>query len=193
MNNKTEQSKISDQNIPGRRHSKILGIIAGLSLVFALIFLYSKIAPDSQKTSEVAARFQAPDFNIVSFQTGESIALSDFSGKGIVLNFWASWCHPCKEEMPALEAAWQKYKDQGVVFIGVNSSDNNERATEFIDEYALTFLNGSDLDGTVSDDYRIQGIPTTWFINGEGLLEKIVYGPLDLEGLDAAISLILPN
>lgn len=193
MNSQTEQSKVSDQNIPVRRLSKISGIIAGLLLAFALVFLISKFAPGNQKSSDAAPKIPAPDFNIVNFQTGENIALSDYSGMGIVINFWASWCHPCKEEMPALEAAWKKYKDQGIIFIGSNSSDKVEQAIEFLDEYDVTYPNGSDSNGNMSADYKIQGIPTTWFINENGLLEKIVLGPLDLAALDTAIAMILPN
>lgn len=135
----------------------------------------------------------APEFTITLLNNGEELSLSDLAGKGVVLNFWASWCVPCKTEMPALEEAWNKYQDQGVLFVGINVWDEESAAIQFLDEFMVTYPNGVDLTEQIDTDYNLQGIPTTWFIFPDGTVSQKVLGPLDLESLDEAISLILPE
>ena len=186
-------NELSQQEISERRLSAVLGIFAGLLLAALLSLLIPLIAERAVASQEAATLQYAPEFEMESFNSAASISLADFEGQGVVLNFWASWCHPCREEMPALESAWQKYKDQGIVLVGVNSSDNEEQTLAFLEEYGVSYPNGSDLNSEVSQLYQIQGLPTTWFIAGDGSVAKIVFGPLDLEALDAAIALILPE
>jgi peroxiredoxin len=193
MTTNISPKEISQQEISERRLSAVLGIFGGLLLAALISLLIPQIAERALASQEVAAIQIAPDFEMESFNSAAPIALSDYKGQGVVLNFWATWCHPCQEEMPALESAWQKYKDQGIVLVGVNSSDNEEQTLAFLEEYGVSYPNGSDLDSEVSQLYQIQGLPTTWFIAGDGSVAKIVYGPLDLEALDAAIALILPE
>lgn len=135
----------------------------------------------------------APDFELTRFDNGQSLNLSELKGKGIVLNFWASWCVPCQNEMPALEKAWQRYQDVGIVFVGVNLWDEKDNALAFLKEHAVTYPNGIDSQDQISSDYNIQGIPTTWFIAPDGTVVSKVMGPLDLEMLDEAIALIRPD
>lgn len=135
----------------------------------------------------------APEFQLDLLNDGDSLFLSDLVGKGVVVNFWASWCYPCQQEMPALEAAWQKYANQGVVFVGVNIADQQQDALDFLDEYAVTYPNGVDILGTIEVDYQLIGYPTTWFIKSDGSVARKVLGPLELDDLDAAIALILPE
>jgi thiol-disulfide isomerase/thioredoxin len=90
--------------------------------------------------SPLVAR-QAPSFTLTLFD-GKMIRLEDFRGKAVLINFWASWCIPCRAEAPALESAWQTYKDRGVVFIGVNIQDKEENARAFMKEFGVTYLNG---------------------------------------------------
>jgi len=193
MTTNISPKEISQQEISERRLSAVLGIFGGLLLAALISLLIPQIAERALASQEVAAVQIAPDFEMESFNSAAPIALADYKGQGVVLNFWATWCHPCQEEMPALESAWQKYKDQGIVLVGVNSSDNEEQILAFLEEYGVNYPNGSDLDSEVSQLYQIQGLPTTWFIAGDGSVAKIVYGPLDLEALDAAIALILPE
>ncbi len=114
---------------------------------------------------------QAPPITLTLFD-GEVIKLDDFRGKAVLVNFWASWCVPCRAEAAALENAWQKYKDKGVVFIGVNIQDKEEDARAFMKEFAVTYLNGPDPEGKIAVDYGVWGIPETFFIDPLG---KIAY------------------
>jgi thiol-disulfide isomerase/thioredoxin len=183
---------ILENSISLKSLSLVLGTLAGLLLAAVGISILPTQSEPTVNAEVIPAEF-APNFEIESFTSDKAIALVDFEGQGLVINFWASWCHPCREEMPALESAWQKYQDQGVVFIGVNGSDNKEEGAGFLQEYGVTFPNGLDPDGKVMDAYRIQGLPSTWFVNGDGQVVKKVYGPLDLAALDEAIALILPG
>ena len=104
-----------------------------------------------------------------------------------MLNFWASWCKPCEEEAADLEAAWRKYKDQGIVFVGVDYLDQDPSAKRYLEKFDITFANGPDLASKISKRYTIRGVPETFFIDAEGKLvgcRKI--GPLTPDELDRA-------
>ncbi len=123
------------------------------------------------------------------------VNLADLSGKGVVLNFWASWCGPCEEEAAALEAAWQKYKDKGIVFVGVDYLDQDPAAKRYLEKFNITYPNGPDLASKVSKRYTIRGVPETFFIDPQG---KIVgcrkIGPFTgADELDQRIAEIMPK
>ena len=99
---------------------------------------------------------------------GGTLRLSDLKGKVVVLNFWASWCPPCRKEMPAFEKVWSEFKEQGVVFVGVAVSDIEEDAREFTDKTDITYPLGLDTTGGVSRAYRVLALPTTVFIDSQG-------------------------
>ncbi|NKQ34835.1 MAG: TlpA family protein disulfide reductase [Chloroflexi bacterium] len=133
---------------------------------------------------------KAPDFSLTTFE-GETINLSDFQGQVVVINFWASWCLPCRDESPYLETTWRKYKDEGVVFIGVDYVDTEKEALAYIEEFDLTFYNGPDLGTRISRDYRIQGVPETFFVGKDGTLRGVKIGPLVAPELDIRIEELL--
>jgi len=109
----------------------------------------------------------APQFELKTFD-GETIRLADLRGKAVVINFWASWCIPCRDEAPALQAMWQKYQAQGVVILGVDYVDTENEAKKFIQEFGQTYPNGPDVGTQISQKYRITGVPETYFITREG-------------------------
>ena len=131
------------------------------------------------------------EFELELLTSDGTLKLSDYKGKAIVLNFWASWCLPCKIEMPALQQAWEDYQDQDIVFIGVNMWDEEQSALDFLAEFGVTYPNGYDPLELIEDNYYLTGVPTTWFIYPDGSVAHKVMGPLDLDSLDAAIALIL--
>ena len=90
-----------------------------------------------------------------------------------MLNFWASWCKPCDEEAAALEAAWRKYKDQGVMFVGVDYLDQEPAAKRYLEKFDITFPNGADLASMISKRYTIRGVPETFFINAARRIRRL--------------------
>lgn len=132
----------------------------------------------------------APDFTLTTFE-GETITLSQFRGQVVIINFWASWCPPCREEAAYLEATWRKYKDQGVVFIGVDYVDAEREALAYIDEFDITYYNGPDIGTRISDQFHIQGVPETFYVSRSGELRGMKIGPLSSPELDNKIEELL--
>ena len=114
---------------------------------------------------------KAIDFEIETFD-GDTVKLSDFEGKVVVLNFWASWCPPCRWEMPFFEEMSQEYKDQDVVFLGVAISDTLENARGFAESTGVTYPIGLDATSEIARDYKVVSLPTTFFIGKDGNVER---------------------
>lgn len=119
----------------------------------------------------------APLFAIEMFD-GSKFELSEHIGKPIVINFWASWCGPCRQEAPLLENTWQQYQSRGVLFVGVNMQDEEAIARAYLDEFNVTYTNVRDVDGRVTVDYGVIGIPVTFFIDREGVVVRRFVGAL---------------
>ena len=161
---------------------------AALLLVIGLVALLAwgvvKGANGPRDTGE------APNFSLTSFD-GQTLALSDLRGKLIVINFWASWCQPCRQEAAYLEQTWRKYQSQGVVFIGVDWVDTDKEARAYLSEFGITYFNGPDLGTRIAQDYRIQGVPETFFIDRQGRLQGVHIGPFQAPELDDKIDALL--
>lgn len=132
----------------------------------------------------------APDFTLTTFD-GQPVTLSELRGKVVVINFWASWCVPCREEAPYLEQTWRKYQNQDVIFIGVDYADTEQNALAYIDEFDITYLNGPDMGTRISQLYNILGVPETFFVDRQGQLRGVVIGPLKPPQLDQKIDELL--
>ncbi|MCS7059572.1 MAG: TlpA disulfide reductase family protein [Anaerolineae bacterium] len=122
----------------------------------------------------------APDFQLQTFD-GRAVRLSDFKGRPVLINFWASWCPPCREETPDLVAAYEQLQDINAVFIGIGTNDDTEKLKQFAQEYAVPYLIVEDPLGDVSRQYRVLGMPTTFLVDKDGILRKIVNGVVTKE------------
>jgi cytochrome c biogenesis protein CcmG/thiol:disulfide interchange protein DsbE len=109
----------------------------------------------------------APGFAL-TLVDGPAVALDDFRGKVVFVNFWASWCPPCRAEAPMLEATWRRLQEEGVVFLGVNTQDEEARARGFLQEFGITFPNGRDPDGRIAIDYGVWGLPEAFIVDPAG-------------------------
>ena len=124
----------------------------------------------------------AADFTLKSEgggNSGKNIKLSDYKGQVVLLNFWASWCGPCRQEMPLLEGLYQKYKDLGVVFLGINVQAQSDKAFEFLQKVPVTFPILLDTESTVSQLYKIDAMPTTVIIDRDGNIRTLHRGYKD--------------
>lgn len=149
--------------------------IFGLILLVFVIMLGARLVQTKQ--SEQRADGLAPAFTFTSFE-GETISLADLEGKGVVLNFWASWCDPCREEAAMLEATWRAEQENGIVFIGLDYLDQEPAAKAYLAEFGITYPNGPDLQSAAARRYGIKGVPETFFINPQGEITDIVIGPI---------------
>lgn len=136
---------------------------------------------------------QAPDFVLTTFED-QQIDSRDLAGKVIVLNFWASWCKPCEQEAPDLEAAWRLYEPTGqVMFLGVDYVDTEPEAMAYLEKFDITFPNGPDLGTRISQAFnRKMGVPETYIIDQDGVLRYIKIGPfLSVNEITAIINPLL--
>lgn len=170
---------------PARKNGGITVVVA---VVLALLGLLAWGLIKSGKgpvDSGVAPNFTLTDFN------GQTVTLSDLRGKVVIINFWASWCPPCREEAAYLEQTWRKYKDQGVVFIGVDYVDTEKEALAYIAEFDITYLNGPDIGTRIAQAYNIKGVPETYYVDTKGTLRGVHIGPLTSPILDEKIDELL--
>ncbi|RME05823.1 MAG: TlpA family protein disulfide reductase [Anaerolineae bacterium] len=128
--------------------------------------------------------FSAPDFTLELLGGGE-MSLSELRGQAVMINLWASWCPPCRAEMPAIERVYQDLKDEGLVVLAVNTTfqDSEAAAVEFVAEFGLTFPVLLDRTGAVSNRYQLRGLPSTYFVDREGVIRAVVVGGPMSEGL----------
>lgn len=157
-------------------------LVAGLLLLFGLALLRRQGSVSGGfginavgTAADLKAR-PAPDFLMESFG-GDPIRLSELRGRIVVVNFWASWCPPCREEARILAAAADAYADRGVIFLGVNVWDADADARAFLARYDVRYPNAPDGGGRITIDYGVTGLPETFLITKEGTLAKKWIGP----------------
>lgn len=132
----------------------------------------------------------APDFELPKLEGEGTISLSDLRGSPVVLNFWASWCIPCKQEAPILAAAEKNWRSQGVVFLGVDTQDDRDEAIAFENSYGVEYESAFDPEGSLQVAYGVMGLPETFFIDEEGRIRAKYVGPIDASTLDAYLAQI---
>jgi cytochrome c biogenesis protein CcmG/thiol:disulfide interchange protein DsbE len=167
-------------------------VVAGviLALVLAVAWVVVGAMGSSDQGQDPSGR-AAPGFTLPALRGEEPISLSEFAGSPVVLNFWASWCGPCKDEAPILAAAERAWRDRGVVFLGVDTTDNRKDAIAFEDRYGIEYESVFDVDGELSVSYGVIGYPETFFIDADGAIHAKHVGVLpDAETLDSYISQI---
>ena len=123
----------------------------------------------------------APDFELETVD-GETVKLSDFRGKKVLLNFWATWCPPCRAEMPDMQKYHEEHDEGVILAVNLTETENSPRNVDkFLEEYGITFTVLEDTNTTVGNIYKAQALPTSYLINSEGKIHNIAVGPLNYE------------
>ena len=140
-----------------------------LLLVTAVVYTIAM----RDKVKVLAVGDMAPDFELIDLE-GNKHRLSDYRGEGVFLNFWGTWCGPCKREMPHMEKQHQEFEEKGVNILAVNIKESNLKVETFRDQYGLTFPIAIDKTESVKSAYNIVPLPTTFLINKDGRIEQII-------------------
>ncbi len=148
----------------------------------------TRVPSDAETVARVAAHvdFRAPAFTLTALD-GKSISLNDGRGKIVLVNFWATWCPPCRSEMPDIQAAYLAHRSEFIV-LAINQSESDEAVKQFADEFHLTFPLLLDRDGAVSRQFQVQALPTSFFIDRAGVIRAANLGPMNRAYLEAQIA-----
>ncbi len=122
---------------------------------------------------------------------GGAVTLAELQGKVVMVDFWASWCPPCREEAPTLAEVYREYAGQPVEFVGVDIWDRREDALAFVERYGVTYPSGVDVKGAIAIDYGVKGIPEKFFIDRDGVVRRKFGGPMTAENLRAVLGELL--
>lgn len=169
-------------------------------LIFAVLILgggwiwFSRVTDVTASTERPAIPLPghpAPDFALQTLD-GQTLQLSDLEGQAVVLNFWASWCPPCRAEMPELEQAYQDNQSGGLVVLGVNQGEQQPVAADFVQQFGLTFPVVLDQDLFASRIYKVNSLPTTFFIDRNGIIRERVTGQMNTALLAEKLRSIYP-
>jgi cytochrome c biogenesis protein CcmG, thiol:disulfide interchange protein DsbE len=182
-----QQRNLADYNIksaPPTRNKRGWGWIMVLAIILALLSLLGYSLLNQGGNGDTKAPFtNPPPFTLELFEGYEwngksAISPAEVKGKPLVINFWASWCIPCRDEAPILEKLWRDYSSKGVVFLGVAFQDSRENALAFLKQYGVSYPNGPDTTGEIAIEYGTTGIPETWFIGADGKVKRKYIRPL---------------
>jgi len=135
--------------------------------------------------------YQAPGFRLESLD-GRQVSLADYPGQVVLLNFWATWCPPCKEEIPAIEKAYEAHRDEGFMVLGINEGETFEAVQAFASEIGITYPVLIDKRGNVAAQYRRRGLPLTLIVDRDGVIQVRHEGYLTAGQLDKYLSGLLP-
>ena len=171
---------------------RLAGQVAAVGVVAALLGLLAwKLTQDESKVTAELQRGgspTAPAFTLERLDGKGKLDLASLRGKAVVLNFWASWCGPCKDETPLLQEGWKRWQGKDVVFVGVDVKDFRGDARDFLERYGVTYANVYDGKGSTVGRYGVTGFPETYFVDARGNVRHRIAGPVETaEELDAGI------
>ncbi|MCD6288976.1 MAG: TlpA family protein disulfide reductase [Anaerolineae bacterium] len=180
---------VSEPEQGKRRRSGLgMGLILVITLSFFGILAYGQV----RKGISQPRSGPAPEFTLMLFD-GSEVSLADLRGRPVIVNFWASWCDPCKDEAALLESAWRRHKDEGLMILGIDYLDQEPQARAYLEEFHITYPNGPDLGSKIARRYFIRGVPETFFIGPDGQIRYFREGPFtSMEDLEAHIQEIMP-
>jgi len=184
----TDMDMLSEEQPVPRRGLGVgsIMLLVGVALT-AIVFGVQLLRQNQVQPTSGAA----PDFALTTYD-GEEFRLSEQHGNIVVVNFWASWCIPCRAEAPALQSIWEGYQDQGVIVLGVNWTETSDATAQaFMQEFGMTYPNGLDRGTRIADAYHITGVPETFVIDQEGNVAQYFYAEITEADLSALLDRLL--
>jgi cytochrome c biogenesis protein CcmG/thiol:disulfide interchange protein DsbE len=167
----------------GKTFAAMMGVMAVVALLFFGVL--------NEGSGSLALGDPAPDTDIPRLGEDGTGRIDEFRGDWVFVNFWASWCEPCRQESPALEKYWNDHRDDGFVMLGIDSRDLTDDALNFIEEFNLTYPMLRDGDGERSEAFAMVGFPESFLVDPEGNLALIRRGPIDTEYMEANVTPII--
>lgn len=172
-------------------------LLALAVLLLGAVWTWAARIPDPQaaiaRPASPTVGFPAPDFTLQTL-AGQSVALSEQRGQVVVVNLWASWCGPCRAEMPAIQQVYDAQRERGLQVLAVNSTvqDSADHARAFADELGLTFPILLDRDGDTTRSYAVRALPSTFIIDRAGIIREVIFGgPISAATLESKIQPLL--
>ncbi len=160
------------KTVGSRRSPSRMALLLIPALGFVGLLAYGLVQSEPQAESGSVA----PQFTLPTLDGGSEVSSDELKGHPVVLNFWASWCVPCREEAPLLEKAWRQYRNEGVLLVGVNIKDSVTDAQKFVEEFGITYPIVRDENLQLSNDLGVYGLPETFFIDHEWRLLAAIAG-----------------
>ncbi|MBI2889939.1 MAG: TlpA family protein disulfide reductase [Nitrospirae bacterium] len=168
-----------------------LALLGAIAIAFIVIFGHG-LTQDPRAIPSPLVGYPAPRFSLPKIGGG-TLRIEDYAGKGVVVNFWASWCLPCRDEARVLEMVSRGYAEKNVVVVGINMQDEDASAQKFITEEEITFPNGRDAEGKTAIDFGVYGVPETFFIDSAGRVAHKVVGPVHADSIIEGLKKIAPG
>ncbi len=169
----------------------LLAAVAALGLAWIQMSRVRSGAPASSPPMEARVGFAAPDFTLPRLD-GEMLSLHELRGQVVILNFWATWCAPCRAEMPVLDRVYRDRREDGVVVLGVNHMETAAQVQRYLASLSLSFPILLDEQGEVGRAYRVRALPTTYFVDREGVIrDMVIGGPMSEATLQSKIAPLL--
>lgn len=160
--------RIDVENTYSRQRWRMLWLFAGVFLLGMTVIFLTTSQPTLQDNT----------FSSITV-SGEPVSLADYRGKVVMLNFWATWCPPCREEMPVIQNAFEQFHDRGFVVLAVNNAERNDRVSVFVEQYKLTFPVVLDYPADIQQQFGINGYPTSIFLDDQGKIYAVHQGVIN--------------
>ncbi|MFZ3089207.1 MAG: TlpA disulfide reductase family protein [Nitrospirota bacterium] len=155
-------------------------------IITTLLFACTKKKEDESGLPGPNKGNPAPSFTLKDINDND-VSLSSYKGKVIIVNFWATWCKPCQEEMDDLESAYKKNNDKGLVILGVDVREEKKDVLNFLKKYKVSYPILMDFDGKVVKDYQVMGVPTSYFIDRDGIIRERIFGGMNELVIEATL------
>jgi len=176
----------------------ILATLAVGAIIVGLVYFFDRPGDNTRSITLTAAATgeaprvgkEAPDFRVQGLD-GQYFQLSDFRGRPVWLNFWATWCPPCRAENPDIEAVYKAYKDQGLVIVAVDIGEDSNTVKGYVQRIGLTYRIGLDSDTAIAAQYRIAGIPTHYFVDKDGIIRDWRIGGMSKKAMEKKVEAIM--